>query len=207
MGQCASPSTSNDRRPPGHLDTSSLTMASAKIVVLVGVLALLHVSSASARRHSKPDPCEAAAADEAGFLDDLPGGMRHKKAPHPGSHHCAPARHGGRAGGGIPAVMTVNGFKRGEDGGGPSACDGHFHGDGELIVALSTDWFARGRRCHRRIRITSAHHGRTVVARVVDECDSRRGCRRNIVDSSPAVWKALGLDTDVGEVPVTWSDA
>jgi hypothetical protein len=27
------------------------------------------------------------------------------------------------------------------------------------------------------------------------------------VDSSPAVWKKLGLDTDVGEVRVTWSDA
>nr|XP_034570583.1 putative ripening-related protein 7 [Setaria viridis] len=102
--------------------------------------------------------------------------------------------------------MTVNGFRRGESGGGPSACDGHFHSDGELIVALSTEWFARGRRFHRRIRITSARHGRTVEARVVDECDSRRGCRHNIVDSSPAVWRALGLDTDVGEVPVTWSD-
>ncbi|CAN6310676.1 unnamed protein product [Urochloa humidicola] len=178
-------------------------MANAKIVVvaLVAVLSLLQVSSAVARRHGKPDPCAAADDDEAAGLEDLPGGMRHKKAPH---HHCRPARHGG----GIPAVMTVNGFKRGEDGGGPSACDGHFHGDGELIVALSTEWFARGRRCHRRIRITSAHgHGRTVEARVVDECDSHRGCRRNIVDSSPAVWKALGLDTGVGEVPVTWSDA
>ncbi|XP_012704420.1 putative ripening-related protein 7 [Setaria italica] len=134
------------------------------------------------------------------FPATLPGGtsrvvggrrLRHKKAPHhhPGGHH----------GGGTPAVMTVNGFRRGES-------DGHFHSDGELIVALSTEWFARGRRCHRRIRITSARHGRTVEARVVDECDSRRGCRHNIVDSSPAVWRALGLDTDVGEVPVTWSD-
>ncbi|CAN6298992.1 unnamed protein product [Urochloa humidicola] len=177
-------------------------MANDKIVVvmLVAVLALLQVPSAAARRHGKPDPCTAA-TDEAAGMEDLAGGMRHKKAPH---RHCAPARHGG----GIPAVMTVNGFKRGEDGGGPSECDGHFHGDGELIVALSTEWFARGRRCHRRIRITSAHgHGRTVEARVVDECDSRRGCRHNIVDSSPAVWRALGLDTGVGEVPVTWSDA
>ncbi|KAF0930172.1 hypothetical protein E2562_030832 [Oryza meyeriana var. granulata] len=104
--------------------------------------------------------------------------------------------------------MTVNGFKKGESGGGPSACDGRFHSDGEMIVALSTEWFAGGRRCHRRIRITSAPHGgRAVEATVVDECDSRHGCRHNIVDSSPAVWKALGLDTDVGEVRVTWSDA
>ncbi|XP_025791635.1 putative ripening-related protein 7 [Panicum hallii] len=104
-----------------------------------------------------------------------------------------------------PAVMTVNGFRSGESGGGPAACDGHFHSDGELIVALSTGWFAGGHRCHRAVRITSARTGRSVEARVVDECDSRRGCRGNIVDSSPAVWRALGLDTGVGEVPVTWS--
>ncbi|CAL4917285.1 unnamed protein product [Urochloa decumbens] len=117
---------------------------------------------------------------------------------------CAVARRHG--GGGTPAVMTVNGFQRGEEGG-PSECDGHFHSDGDMIVALSTGWYAGGRRCRKAIRITSARTGRSVEARVVDECDSRRGCRDNIVDSSAAVWKALGLDTGVGEVPVTWSDA
>uniref|UniRef100_A0A0D3HF01 RlpA-like protein double-psi beta-barrel domain-containing protein n=1 Tax=Oryza barthii TaxID=65489 RepID=A0A0D3HF01_9ORYZ len=47
---------------------------------------------------------------------------------------------------------------------------------------------------------------RAVEATVVDECDSRRGCKDDVVDSSPAVWRALGLDTDSGEVSVTWSD-
>jgi rare lipoprotein A (peptidoglycan hydrolase) len=61
--------------------------------------------------------------------------------------------------------------------------------------------------CAYPIRITSEHNGRTVVARVVDECDSRHGCKDNIVDTSEAVWKALGLDSNIGEVPVTWSDA
>ena len=117
-------------------------------------------------------------------------------------HHHEP--HGG---GGTRAVMTVNGFEKGQEGGGPAACDGRYHSIGDLIAALSTGWFAGGRRCHRPIRITSARTGRSVEARVVDECDSRRGCRGNIVDSSPAVWRELGLDTDVGEVPVTWSDA
>ena len=56
------------------------------------------------------------------------------------------------------------------------------------------------------IRITSARTGRSVVAEVVDECDSRHGCRNNVVDTSRAVWDALGLDTDAGVVPVTWSD-
>ncbi|RLN40347.1 hypothetical protein C2845_PM01G38900 [Panicum miliaceum] len=112
-----------------------------------------------------------------------------------------PCRHGGsghrcsspgvspnKGGGGTPAVMTVN-------------------GNGDLIAALSTGWFAGGRRCHKPIRITSVRTGRSVVARVVDECDSRHGCKNNIVDTSKAVWDALGLDTDVGVVPVTWSDA
>uniref|UniRef100_A0A0D9XKX4 RlpA-like protein double-psi beta-barrel domain-containing protein n=1 Tax=Leersia perrieri TaxID=77586 RepID=A0A0D9XKX4_9ORYZ len=109
---------------------------------------------------------------------------------------------GGGGSGGFPAVMTVNGFEKGEEGGGPSACDGRFHSDGDLIAALSTEWFAGGRRCHKRIRIVT-RAGRAVVATVVDECDTRRGCKSNIVDTSPAVWKALGLDTDAGEVRVT----
>ena len=46
-----------------------------------------------------------------------------------------------------------------------------------------------------------------MVAKVMDECDSRHGCRNNVVDTSRAVWDALGLDTDAGVVPVTWSDA
>jgi hypothetical protein len=104
--------------------------------------------------------------------------------------------------------MTVNGFEEGEDGGGPAACDGRYHSDRSLVAALSTGWFAGGRRCHRGIRITSRQNGRSVVATVVDECDSRHGgCKDDIVDTSAAVWSALGLDTNVGEVPVTWSDA
>ncbi|KQK07270.1 putative ripening-related protein 6 [Brachypodium distachyon] len=117
--------------------------------------------------------------------------------------------HGGKkpGPGGTPGVMTVNGFQKGEEGGGPAACDGKFHSDKDMVVALSTRWYAGGKRCHHTIRITSKHNGRTVEAKVVDECDSRHGCKDNIVDTSQAVWKALGLDTDVGEVPVTWSDA
>ncbi|KAM0845565.1 hypothetical protein ACQ4PT_056277 [Festuca glaucescens] len=108
---------------------------------------------------------------------------------------------------GTPGVMTVNGFEKGQDGGGPAECDGKYHSNGDLIVALSTRRYAGGRRCHKPIRITSKHSSRTVVARVVDECDSRHGCKDNIVDTSAAVWKALGHDTSIGEVPVTWSDA
>ncbi|XP_040384423.1 putative ripening-related protein 6 [Oryza brachyantha] len=148
-------------------------------VALLAMLVLLLASCAAARRHGKPDRCGGGAGCSSPAVSED----------------------------GTPAVMTVNGFEEGEDGGGPAACDGRYHSDRDMLAALSTGWFAGGRRCHRAIRITSRRSGRSVVATVVDECDSRRGCQNNIVDTSAAVWEALGLDTNVGEVPVTWSDA
>ncbi|XP_052134053.1 putative ripening-related protein 5 [Oryza glaberrima] len=115
------------------------------------------------------------------------------------------------------AVLTLNSFEKGKDGGGPSECDNAYHSDGELVVALSTGWFAGTARCGHRVRITaSGGGGRSVVAKVVDECDSVHGCDgehnyeapcgNNIVDASPAVWDALGLDKNVGMEHITWSD-
>ncbi|KAL6614804.1 hypothetical protein ACP70R_037074 [Stipagrostis hirtigluma subsp. patula] len=182
-------------------------MANAKLAaVVMAMLVLLQVSScAAARHHAKPEdpPCgDGDGEDAAAAAQQVPGTMRHTKGHrHPSCSSPAVSRHGTRA------VMTVNGFQKGEDGGGPAACDGHYHSDRDKLAALSTGWYAGGRRCHKAIRITSVRTGRTVEAQVVDECDSRRGCKNNIVDTSAAVWKALGLDTDVGEVPVVWSDA
>ncbi|BAT11414.1 putative ripening-related protein 6 [Oryza sativa Japonica Group] len=167
-------------------------MANAKQLALFAMLVLLLASCAAARRHGKPDPCDGGGG---GVDSHLPPGMRRCSSPAVSED-------------GTPAVMTVNGFEEGEDGGGPAACDGRYHSDRSLVAALSTGWFAGGRRCHRGIRITSRQNGRSVVATVVDECDSRHGgCKDDIVDTSAAVWSALGLDTNVGEVPVTWSDA
>ncbi|XP_004310165.1 PREDICTED: kiwellin-like [Fragaria vesca subsp. vesca] len=114
------------------------------------------------------------------------------------------------------ALLTLNDFSEGGDGGGPSYCDGKYHSNSEKVVALSTGWFDNKSRCGKMIRIT-ARNGKTTTAKVVDECDSRAGCdkehagqppcRNNIVDGSAAVWKALGLDQDEGVVPVTWSMA
>ncbi|RWW06509.1 hypothetical protein BHE74_00047038 [Ensete ventricosum] len=113
------------------------------------------------------------------------------------------------------AQLTVNCFQENCDGGGPSECDGSYHRDKDMVVALSTGWYAGGSRCHRMIRIHA--NGRSAVAKVVDECDSVNGCDEehdfqppcpnNVVDASPAVWKALGISTDVGLYHVTWSDA
>ncbi|KAJ6748336.1 KIWELLIN-LIKE [Salix purpurea] len=76
-----------------------------------------------------------------------------------------------------------------------------YHAKTELVVALSTGWYAGGSKCGQMIRITAASGG-TVTAKVVDECDSERGCdsehayqppcENNVVDGSDAVWEAFG---------------
>ncbi|KAL6290263.1 hypothetical protein ACE6H2_007773 [Prunus campanulata] len=102
------------------------------------------------------------------------------------------------------------------DGGGPSECDNKYHNDNTPVVALSTGWYNNGGRCHNNITISA--NGRSVVAMVVDECDSTEGCDadhdyqppcpNNIVDASKAVWKALGVPEDNwGGLDITWSDA
>nr|GMC89413.1 putative ripening-related protein 1 [Ipomoea batatas] len=98
------------------------------------------------------------------------------------------------------AVLTINSFEKGGDGGGPSECDNNYHSDDTPVVALSTGWYSGGDRCFRNITIHG--NGRSVSAMVVDECDSSQGCDEthdyqppcpnNIVDASKAVWKALG---------------
>ncbi|KAG0456958.1 hypothetical protein HPP92_022115 [Vanilla planifolia] len=114
------------------------------------------------------------------------------------------------------ATMTINSFAKGGDGGGPSECDGRYHSDDEMVVALSTGWYNHGSRCLKKIRIHA--NGKTVLAKVVDECDSVYGCdadhdyqppcANDIVDASPAVWSALGMDgDDIGEYHITWSEA
>ncbi|KAL6883480.1 hypothetical protein ACP4OV_010894 [Aristida adscensionis] len=105
---------------------------------------------------------------------------------------------------GMPAVMTVNSFESG--GGDPAECDGQYHSDGDKLAALTTEWYENGVRCQRMIRIRSVRNGRSVLARVVDECDAGSGCGNDIVGTSSAVWEELGLDTNTGEADVTWSD-
>ncbi|KAJ8513434.1 hypothetical protein OPV22_003868 [Ensete ventricosum] len=113
------------------------------------------------------------------------------------------------------AHMTINSFAEGGDGGRPSECDQSYHSDGELVVALSTGWYDGGNRCSKNIKINA--NGQTVLAKVVDECDSLHGCDQehafqppcapNIVDASRAVWEALGIpESQIGDDDITWSD-
>lgn len=114
------------------------------------------------------------------------------------------------------ATMTVDGFGPRQDGGGPCECDNKYHKDTELIVALSTGWYNKGKRCHKYINIYG--NGRSVKAKVVDECDSTDGCdyehdnqppcNNNIVDASDAVWDALKVYGEKrGWMDIYWSDA
>ncbi|CBI36323.3 unnamed protein product, partial [Vitis vinifera] len=114
------------------------------------------------------------------------------------------------------AYLTLNGFEKDEDGGAPSECDNQYHSDDTPVVALSTGWYNKGSRCLNNITITA--NGRSVVAMVVDECDSTMGCdsdhdyqppcANNIVDASRAVWEALGVPRDQwGGLDITWTDA
>ncbi|XP_065859901.1 kiwellin-1-like [Euphorbia lathyris] len=114
------------------------------------------------------------------------------------------------------ALLTLNSFEKGKDGGGPSECDKQFHSDDIPIVALSTGWFNKMGRCFHNITIKG--NGRSVAAMVVDECASTIGCDEphdyqppcgnNIVDASKAVWKALGVpENERGSLDITWFDA
>ena len=113
------------------------------------------------------------------------------------------------------AKLTINSFEKGGDGGGPSECDNKYHSDDTPVVALSTGWFANKHRCSNFITIYG--NGRSVKAKVVDECDSTKGCDadhdfqppcpNNIFDASKAVWKALAVPkSDWGELDIYWSD-
>lgn len=54
-----------------------------------------------------------------------------------------------------PAVLTLNSFVADGDGGGPPYCDGRYHSDRELVVALSSGWlWLDGRaRCNKMVRV------------------------------------------------------
>ncbi|KAK9103601.1 hypothetical protein Sjap_020855 [Stephania japonica] len=81
-------------------------------------------------------------------------------------------------------------FEKGGDGGGPSECDNQYHSDNIPIVTLSTGWFNHRQRCFNNITIHG--NGRSVVAIVVDECDSTAGCD-NEHDYQPHVLTTLWM--------------
>ncbi|TVU32226.1 hypothetical protein EJB05_23948, partial [Eragrostis curvula] len=196
-------------------------MANTKILAVLALLQVLslHVHAVSEAAGGKPGhPKGGGTCRVSGFLQGKAGKCNKKnfsdcckagqKYP---QFRCSPP-----VAAKTPATLTLNSFAKGGDGGGPSFCDNHFHPDSEMVVALSSGWLRLDgtNRCNKRVRVTA--NGRSVLAKVVDECDSVNGCDNehnfeppcppNVVDGSPAVWKALGLDKNIGEFKVTWSD-
>ncbi|VFQ80130.1 unnamed protein product [Cuscuta campestris] len=113
-------------------------------------------------------------------------------------------------------VLNLSGFEEGQDGGSTGECDGKYHSDATLVVALSTGWYDFGSRCGHLINISG--NGRSVLAAVVDECNSYSGCDaqnsyqppcpHNVLSASKAVWAALGVPEGSpmhGEMNVTWA--
>lgn len=108
------------------------------------------------------------------------------------------------ASGHTTAHLTLNSFEKGKDSGGPSEYDNQYHSNNLPIVALYTGWFDNMSGCHHNITING--NRRSVVAMVVNECDSTMGCdadhdyqppcNNDIVDASRAVWEALGVPKD-----------
>ncbi|XP_076903089.1 putative ripening-related protein 2 [Bidens hawaiensis] len=95
------------------------------------------------------------------------------------------------ASGNANAAMTLNSFEKG-----PSECDGKYHSNNNLLVALSSSWYNHGQRCFDYINIY--YKDASAQAMVVDKCS---GCGDHIVDASRAVWEALGVPkSDWGEV-------
>ncbi|CAL4934064.1 unnamed protein product [Urochloa decumbens] len=108
-----------------------------------------------------------------------------------------------------PAILTFNRFENGEDDTRITSCDNRFHSDKELLVILSSGWLKHNGTscCNKKIRVHA--NARSVLAKVVDECDSAHGCdeehafeppcRNDVLNASPAVWKALRLNESIGE--------
>ncbi|GMN64213.1 hypothetical protein TIFTF001_033293 [Ficus carica] len=64
------------------------------------------------------------------------------------TYECLP-----RVTGHTKAVLTLNSFQQGGDGGGPSECDNKYHSDNTPVVALSTGWFNNMERYLQKITI------------------------------------------------------
>ncbi|KAF9588002.1 hypothetical protein IFM89_006881 [Coptis chinensis] len=56
------------------------------------------------------------------------------------------------------AVLTINNFEEGGDGGGPSKCDNQYNSNDTPVVALSTGWFNHESRCLENITISGNGH-------------------------------------------------
>ncbi len=77
------------------------------------------------------------------------------------------------------------------------ACGG-WHGNNELVAAISAKRWNGGRYCGKRINVCRGR--RCVAVKVVDEC---MGCGASDIDLSPKAFSRLAT-LDTGVVPIKW---
>ncbi|KAI4978617.1 hypothetical protein ZWY2020_015370 [Hordeum vulgare] len=127
---------------------SARALATASIFLLV-VLSTSHIASSlrpglGVCRASGYLPGKSGNCEKSNDPDCCEDGKRYPQ------YHCSPPVTAT-----TKAVLTLNSFEKGKDGGGPSECDNAYHSDEEMVVALSTGWFKNMARCGHRIRVTA----------------------------------------------------
>ncbi|OAV99722.1 hypothetical protein PTTG_25271 [Puccinia triticina 1-1 BBBD Race 1] len=78
------------------------------------------------------------------------------------------------------------------------AC-GDVNSSSDHIVAMNHAQYQGGAPCHKTVSITNKANGKTIQAKVTDECPP---CGYGSLDLSPSVFKALG-NMDDGILPVS----
>ena len=83
---------------------------------------------------------------------------------------------------------------------GPAFCDEVTYSSSSYVVALSTNILEN--HCGQTVTITWG--GNSVQATVVDQCNVSHGCRVGNIDTTAAVWRALGANMDSGVIDVQY---
>ncbi|KAI9608456.1 hypothetical protein H4Q26_004638 [Puccinia striiformis f. sp. tritici PST-130] len=81
---------------------------------------------------------------------------------------------------------------------GTGACGGT-NSESDLIVAMNQAQYEGGSQCGKTVSIKNEASGKSVQAKVVDECP---GCSHGSLDLSPSTFQALG-DMNAGVLPVS----
>ncbi|MBW0540924.1 hypothetical protein O181_080639 [Austropuccinia psidii MF-1] len=79
------------------------------------------------------------------------------------------------------------------------AC-GDTNSESDYIVAMNYKQYGQGEPCHKHVKIQNKSNGKTITAKVTDECPS---CGYGSLDLSPSVFKSLG-DLNTGVLPISW---
>ncbi|EFP93821.1 uncharacterized protein PGTG_19856 [Puccinia graminis f. sp. tritici CRL 75-36-700-3] len=82
------------------------------------------------------------------------------------------------------------------------AC-GETNSESDMIVAMNQAQYAGGSPCQKTVSIKNEATGKTVSAKVTDECP---GCGFGSLDVSPSVFQAIG-SLDQGVLPISWQFA